>query len=167
MDVEPDAALTGLSGGTCFDFNRANEAIFVVGTEEGKVRKCSRAYNSEYLETYEGHYMPVYSVQWNRWHPGVFLTASADWTVKLWEQTLRRPLVSFDLGSTVWEAVWAPYSSTVFAAVTADGKACEPIRSTPPPPHPCPLSPFSSGSALLRKLPRANGAPWSSDISGE
>eukprot|EP01006_Ploeotia_vitrea_P041816 TRINITY_DN66575_c6_g4_i1.p1 TRINITY_DN66575_c6_g4~~TRINITY_DN66575_c6_g4_i1.p1 ORF type:complete len:627 (+),score=104.57 TRINITY_DN66575_c6_g4_i1:51-1931(+) len=120
--ADPDAALAGLSGGSCFDFNKFQDSIFIVGTEEGKIRKCSKAYNSQYLETYEGHYMSVYSVQWNKFHPNVFLSASADWTVKLWEQNTRKPLMSFDLGSSVGEAAWAPYSSTVFAAVTADGK---------------------------------------------
>eukprot|EP00996_Jenningsia_fusiforme_P005665 NODE_667_length_1996_cov_12.812018_g617_i0.p1 GENE.NODE_667_length_1996_cov_12.812018_g617_i0~~NODE_667_length_1996_cov_12.812018_g617_i0.p1 ORF type:complete len:631 (+),score=160.13 NODE_667_length_1996_cov_12.812018_g617_i0:160-1893(+) len=120
--ADPDAALAGLSGGTCFDFNSFSESLFVVGTEEGSIRKCSKAYNSQYLETYDGHYMSVYSVQWNKFHPNVFLSASADWTVKLWEQNTKQPLMSFDLGSSVGEVVWSPYSSTVFAAVTADGK---------------------------------------------
>ena len=34
----------------------------------------------------------------------------------------REPVFSFDLGSPVGDVAWAPYSSTVFAAVTADGK---------------------------------------------
>eukprot|EP00754_Rhynchopus_humris_P038026 Rhum_TRINITY_DN20723_c0_g1::Rhum_TRINITY_DN20723_c0_g1_i1::g.171952::m.171952/K10409/DNAI1; dynein intermediate chain 1, axonemal len=113
-----DASLAGLSGGTCFDFQ---DFEFIVGTEEGKIRKCSTAYNSHDAEGFEGHYMCVYSVQWNKFHGGVFLSASADWTVKLWEKNSKRPLMSFDLGSAVGEASWAPFSSTVFAAVTADG----------------------------------------------
>jgi len=32
------------------------------------------------------------------------------------------PLFTFDLGSSVGDVAWAPYSSTVFAAVTSDGK---------------------------------------------
>ena len=34
----------------------------------------------------------------------------------------RDPLFVYDLGSAVGDVVWAPYSSTVFAACTADGK---------------------------------------------
>lgn len=30
--------------------------------------------------------------------------------------------MSFDLGNAVGDVAWSPYSSTVFAAVTADGK---------------------------------------------
>ena len=111
--MDTDAALAGLSGGTCFDFSSFMDGIFVVGTEEGKIRKCCRAYNSQYLFSYEGHTMPIYGIQWNRFHPDVFLTASSDWTVKLWEQNTKKPLVSFDLGSSVGEACWAPYSRSV------------------------------------------------------
>ncbi len=35
---------------------------------------------------------------------------------------LREPVFTFDLESPVGDVAWAPYSSTVFAAVTADGK---------------------------------------------
>jgi dynein intermediate chain 1 len=34
----------------------------------------------------------------------------------------REPLFEFDLASPVGDVAWAPYSSTVFAAATADGK---------------------------------------------
>jgi dynein intermediate chain 1 len=161
--------------------------LFVVGTEEGAVHKCSKAYTGAYLETYAGHHMAVYTLVWNPFHPRVFLSCSADWTVKLWDRdlkvpplggvgrgrgtaqcatrdttvcpptpftlhasrhtlgsnhlplrrslshsliaaaylsalTLKVPIMSFDLGNAVGDVAWSPYSSTVFAAVTADGK---------------------------------------------
>eukprot|EP00947_MAST-08B_sp_MAST-8B-sp1_P005113 g5113.t1 len=121
---EPDeeTSLTGLAGGCCFDFNRTSEHLFIVGTEEGKIHKCSKAYSGQYLETYEGHHMAVYSVKWNTYHPRVFISCSADWTVKLWDHNCPYPIMSFDLFNAVGDASWAPYSSTVFAAVTSDGK---------------------------------------------
>lgn len=35
---------------------------------------------------------------------------------------MTRPIVTFDLGNPVGDIEWAPYSSTVFAAVTSEGK---------------------------------------------
>lgn len=119
---EDETALSGLAGGTCFDFNPFQEHIFIVGTEEGKIHKCNKAYSGQYLETYEGHYMAVYAVKWNPYHPKVFLSSSADWTVKMWDHTIKAPLLTFDLGVAVGEIAWAPYSSTIFAAITADSK---------------------------------------------
>lgn len=139
---DPDEVnLSGLAGGCCFDFNRHSEHLFIVGTEEGKIHKCSKAYSGQYLETYQGHHMALYALKWNPFHPRVFISCSADWTVKIWVSAARKcvcgavltvlilqdhnishPVLSFDLGNAVGDVAWAPYSSTVFAAVTSDGK---------------------------------------------
>lgn len=60
------------------------EHLFLVGSEDGRLYKCSKTYNSQFLATYEGHAGAVYAVHWNAYHPESFLSASADWTVKLW-----------------------------------------------------------------------------------
>eukprot|EP00941_MAST-03F_sp_MAST-3F-sp1_P002800 g2800.t1 len=96
---DDETSLTGLAGGCCFDFNKRSEHLFVVGTEEGMIHKCSKAYSGQYLET-----------------------CSADWTVKIWDHNVKTPLITFDLGEAVGDVAWSPYSSTVFAAVTSDGK---------------------------------------------
>eukprot|EP00002_Diphylleia_rotans_P037458 TRINITY_DN8364_c0_g1_i7.p1 TRINITY_DN8364_c0_g1~~TRINITY_DN8364_c0_g1_i7.p1 ORF type:complete len:696 (-),score=147.47 TRINITY_DN8364_c0_g1_i7:274-2361(-) len=120
--TEGDGSLFGLSGGCSFDFNSFHDHLFIVGTEEGHMHKCSKTYNSSYLETYEGHNMAIYGIKWNPFHPRVFLSCSADWTVKIWESNHKTPLMTFDLNSAVGSVVWSPFSSTIFAAVTADGK---------------------------------------------
>lgn len=76
--------------------------LFVVGTEEGFLHKCSAAFNAEYVSAYAGHEGAVYAVMWNRRHERVFLSASADWTVKLWHDArpkARRPEVLRDKGN--------------------------------------------------------------------
>ncbi|KAM8961714.1 dynein axonemal intermediate chain 1 [Pelodytes ibericus] len=108
--------------GTSFDFHRQIDYLFLVGTEEGKIHKCSKAYSSQFLDTFDAHNMAVDSVRWNPFHPKVFITCSSDWTVKIWEHNVKTPMFVFDLNSAVGDVAWAPYSSTVFAAVTTDGK---------------------------------------------
>jgi dynein intermediate chain 1 len=118
-----DASVLGtLVGGCCFEFNAAADGMFVVGTEEGGIHKCSTAFSSRYLATYAGHSMAVYALRWNPHHSGVFLSASADWTVKVWESHAREAVMTFDLGAAVGDAAWGGHSSTCFAAVTADGR---------------------------------------------
>lgn len=114
----------GVGAGMCFDFNKFSDHIFAVGTEEGKIHKCSKAYNSRYLHTWNAHSMAVYTINWNCIDPNVFVSCSADWTVKVWHQHQKddTPLFSFDLGTSVGDVAWAPFSSTVFACVTSDGK---------------------------------------------
>ena len=41
---------------------------------------------------------------------------------KIWDHNLPYPLMSFDLGNSVGDVNWSPHSSTVFSAITSDGK---------------------------------------------
>ena len=75
--------------GTCIDFHKFTDYLFLVGTEEGKIHKCSKHYSSQYLDTYNAHHMAVYAVRWNNFHPRVFASCSADWTVKIWDHNYR------------------------------------------------------------------------------
>lgn len=117
-----DDGIFGFSSGTCFDFNPQMDNIFIVGTEEGNIFKCSKSYNKQYLMTYEGHQMAIYCTKYNNFHPRIFLSASADWTIKLWDHDYEKPIITFDLNSPVSSIAWAPYSSTIFAAATNEGK---------------------------------------------
>ncbi|XP_032232200.1 dynein intermediate chain 2, ciliary isoform X2 [Nematostella vectensis] len=114
--------IKSLGCGTSFDFHKTINYLFLVGTEEGKIHKCSKTYTSTYLDTFDAHHMSVYSVRWNPFHPKTFISCSADWTVKIWDHTHLEPMFTFDLNSSVGDVQWAPYASTVFAACTADGK---------------------------------------------
>jgi len=66
--------------------------------------------------------MAVYTVRWNLFHPKVFASCSADWTVKIWDHTVQAALMSFDLNLQVGDLAWSPWSSTTFCACTSDGK---------------------------------------------
>ncbi|KAF6123944.1 dynein axonemal intermediate chain 1 [Phyllostomus discolor] len=108
--------------GTAFDFHKEINYMFLVGTEEGKIYKCSKSYSSQFLDTYDAHNMAVDAVSWNPYHSKVFMSCSSDWTVKIWDHTVKTPMFIYDLNSAVGDVAWAPYSSTVFAAVTINGK---------------------------------------------
>ncbi|XP_063727377.1 dynein intermediate chain 2, ciliary-like isoform X2 [Symsagittifera roscoffensis] len=112
-----------LESGTAMAFHGDLDYLYLVGTEDGKVRTCSKAFSSQYLDTVQAHYMGVYKAVWNPFHSKIFMTCSADWSVKIWDYTYHKkePMFVFDLNSAVGDVAWAPYSSTVFAAVTADG----------------------------------------------
>ena len=42
---DEETTLIGLACGLCFDFNENEPHIFLVGTEEGRIHKCSRAFS--------------------------------------------------------------------------------------------------------------------------
>ena len=119
---QPADELIVTAGGSCFDFNPHLPHLFLLGTEEGGIHLYSKAYNTQHVRSYLGHHMSVYAVAFNPFHPGVFVSCSGDWQVKLWELDCERPVMSFDLGCGVGDVCWSPFDSCVFVVVTADGR---------------------------------------------
>ncbi|XP_034947579.1 dynein intermediate chain 2, ciliary [Chelonus insularis] len=120
----PDGTLITLQGcGTCIAFHPTEKDVFLVGTEEGTIYKCNTAFSSIYMQTYnEAHNMPVYRIVFNKFNSSIFASCSGDWRIKIWEDNRLEPLFMFDLGVPIGDIQWAPYSSTVLASVSNDGK---------------------------------------------
>ncbi|XP_040612998.1 dynein intermediate chain 4, axonemal isoform X2 [Mesocricetus auratus] len=112
-----EALISRQAPGMCFAFHPKDTNIYLVGTEEGLIHKCSCSYNEQYLETYRGHKGPVYKVVWNPFCPDVFLSCSADWGVMIWHQETLKPFLSFYTTTyVVYDVAWSPNSAYIFAA---------------------------------------------------
>lgn len=86
----PDGTDIKLKGcGTCMIFHPKLPNIFLVGTEEGLIFKCSTEFSSRYLITYQAHYLPVYRIDFNKYNSNIFASCGADWRVKIWEDMRR------------------------------------------------------------------------------
>lgn len=104
--------------GMCFDFNPKDTNIYLAGTEEGHIHKCSCSYNEQFLDTYRNHKGPVYRIMWSPFCHDVFLSCSSDWSISLWRQDLPKPVLNFSSSTkSVYEIMWSPKSATVFGAV--------------------------------------------------
>lgn len=123
LKLDPEGALTGLINGLCFDFSLHEEDLYLVGTEEGLIYLCSKHFLAQPVGTFKGHSGGVYAVRWNPFHKEIFVSSSADWTVKVWSVAHKEaPLCSFDINYAVGDVDWSPVSCTVFAAVNANGE---------------------------------------------
>lgn len=70
-------------------FHPKQPNIFLVGTEEGLIFKCSTEFSSRYLMTYNAHYLPVYRIDYNKYNSNIFVSCGADWRIKIWEDMRR------------------------------------------------------------------------------
>ena len=50
---QDDDGLFTLLGGTCFDFHKSTPTLFIAGSEEGRLFKCSKEYSSQPLMTFD------------------------------------------------------------------------------------------------------------------
>jgi len=144
-----DDEIIGHSGVMCLDF-ASHGKWYVIGTEEGKVHKCSLSYSDQYVSSYAPHIGPVYGVKVNPYSERVFATCSADWTIRVFLDDARaggesddeddifasfddscarlqsrveiQPQHVIEYGQQPVNALaWSPWCSTEFAAVTDAG----------------------------------------------
>ncbi|CAF0989978.1 unnamed protein product [Rotaria magnacalcarata] len=109
------------SGGLCFDVCPDDKTIYLCGTEEGLIHRCSVSYNEQYLDTYSGHTGPVYRIAWCPLAKGVFLSSSADWTVSLWTVDRFQPCITFaSRKKPVFDICWSPKSATIFCCANEE-----------------------------------------------
>ncbi|XP_042888961.1 dynein intermediate chain 2, ciliary-like [Penaeus japonicus] len=108
--------------GTCIAFRPDDDGVLLVGVDTGVVFQCSTSSTKHALIRYPAHTAAVREIAWNEHHYSVFITCSVDWTVKVWHQHHLSPLITLDLGGAVAGVTWSPYSSSVFVAITDEGR---------------------------------------------
>ncbi len=96
---EGDAFISRLTSGMSFDFSARDQRIYIAGTEDGWIHRCSTSYSEQYLESYEGHMGPIYALRWSPFRPNMWVSASADWTLRLWQEGRASALLNFQSGS--------------------------------------------------------------------
>lgn len=105
---------------TCF---LPDAATYLVSSDDGLIRRASRAYSEQTLMTYHGHLSSVYRVRVNETAPEYFLSCSADRTCRVWSLEQNTPLITLRTQSDdhVYTACWSPYKSTVIITGTRAG----------------------------------------------
>ncbi|PAA71629.1 hypothetical protein BOX15_Mlig012776g3 [Macrostomum lignano] len=117
-----DALISRQASGSSMAFNPNDKNVYLVGTEDGNLHKCSCSYNEQYLESYFGHSSPVYSVKWSPFLTDVFISCAADWTINLWQADRTRPVTTMGSSTkSINSLSWSPKSSCIFACVN-DGQ---------------------------------------------
>eukprot|EP00768_Dysnectes_brevis_P006479 gnl/Dysnectes_brevis/5121_a7225_223.p1 GENE.gnl/Dysnectes_brevis/5121_a7225_223~~gnl/Dysnectes_brevis/5121_a7225_223.p1 ORF type:complete len:689 (+),score=253.29 gnl/Dysnectes_brevis/5121_a7225_223:13-2079(+) len=111
-----------LSEGLSLSFS-ADLITYLVPTDDGRIRRASRTYTEQYLQSYEGHISAVYAAEFSPFVPDVFVSCSADRTARLWTTDSSEALLV--VGTTTEDHLhcvkWCPFLSTLMATGSRSG----------------------------------------------
>ncbi|XP_046963521.1 cytoplasmic dynein 1 intermediate chain isoform X18 [Vanessa cardui] len=114
---------------TCMDFPHADVNNFVLGSEDGNIYTgCRHGQRAGVSDSVEAHAGAVTAVSCHAAPAALdlahlYLSASVDWSVKLWSTKENKALYSFeDSGDYVADVRWSPIHPALFAAVDAAGR---------------------------------------------
>lgn len=120
--LQADGGLLRKAQATTFDLNPIDSMQCLVGTEFGEIMLYDLNDEHQAPKKFEGHESQVYAVRWSPFSSSTFLSASEDWTLKLWDVHQEHPIITYDLVAPVGDVCWSNFSSTSFSAVTTDNK---------------------------------------------
>jgi WD40 repeat protein len=120
--LSAEALISQYTAGLAFDFWPGDVNIYLASIQEGLIHKCSCSYNEQFLETYEGHTGPVLKVKWSPFRSShLFISCSADWSVKIWHQDKPSPLLSLTSAQchkAIVDVCWCPWNALMFATAS-------------------------------------------------
>jgi WD40 repeat protein len=153
-----DGQISRYASALTLDFSKRDPNIYLAGTEDGLIHRCSQSYNEQYLNTYVGHTGPVNRIRWCPNADNVFISCSSDWTIKVWKEEAEKPQLSLTCNNEiVTDVSWSDKNATVFASVTDGGKSGlgRSLSRLFPPSSPLPVgSPLTDPSFRLLRLLR-------------
>jgi len=125
-----ESKLPNIAMGLCIDFPEGGDSLtYVAGSEDGSLFMCSRSYTEQHVSQIKGHAGPVTKIKFSPMDKNIFLTCSADSSIKLWRCSNRQndmkdvlTIEPANLWGPVNDVAWSPCVSTLFAIVTADGR---------------------------------------------
>ena len=122
-----DNVLQNYAMSLCMDLPKVGDSMmYVTGCEDGSLFVCSRSYTDKLLEETKAHISTVTSVSFSPFEESLFLSSSADSTIKLWryhskQNSLEAVLtIHPEIWAPVNDVAWSPRESSVFALVTGD-----------------------------------------------
>ncbi|XP_067635828.1 dynein axonemal intermediate chain 4-like [Eurosta solidaginis] len=93
--------------------------IYYLLTDEGCVYKCSTNLTQSYIEMWRAHVGSVNCMDFSPWSPKLFLTCGNDWSIRVWMESISKPLITlFSKMKPFYAAKWSRTHSTVIISVT-------------------------------------------------
>ena len=131
-----EGLLSRTASGLTFDFPSSDLSQYIVGTEDGLLARCSVGYSEQYLDVVKAHSGPINRVRISPFLSSACLTASSDWSVRLWKMNVSdtnggssssakmRPLTytTDNVHEAMADIAWSPAVATRFASVARDGQ---------------------------------------------
>jgi len=133
MSIRGDAEL----GVSCLTFSRHDDSMFLLGSENGGVFKCSLSargalikglssgveFRSPVTFAFTPHTAAVFAIDMSPFHHNLFVTSSMDTTIRIYSLLQPAPLLTVEAGcGYLLDAHWSPTRASLITTSTADGR---------------------------------------------
>lgn len=118
--LKVDVPITRYPAALCMKWHPYIDHVYLVGTDEGCIHKCSTHYLNQHMEVYRAHAGPVYGMEFSPFMKTLLVSCGADNAVRLWIEGMDEFIMTLNCPAAVYGVAFCPINSTVIISISGN-----------------------------------------------
>ncbi|XP_023935676.2 dynein axonemal intermediate chain 4 [Bicyclus anynana] len=118
--VKEDVPITRYPAALCMKWHPRIDHIYLVGTDEGCIHKCSTHYLNQHMDVFRAHAGPVYNMQFSPFIDTLLVSCGADNAIRLWIEGMDDVILTLNCPSAVYDVAFCPVNSTIIISASGN-----------------------------------------------
>lgn len=118
--LQVDIRITRYPAALCMKWHPKVDHIYLVGTDEGCIHKCSTHYLNQHIDVFRAHAGPVYGMEFSPFMNSLLVSCGADNAVRLWIEGMDDVIMTLTCPAAVYGIAFCPINATVLISVSGN-----------------------------------------------
>ncbi|CAG4912658.1 unnamed protein product [Colias eurytheme] len=118
--LKTDIPITRYPAALCMKWHPTVDHVYLVGTDEGCIHKCSTHYLNQHMDVYRAHSGPVYSMEYSPFMNSLLVSCGADNAIRLWIEGMDDVIMTLNCPSAVFDIAFCPINSTILISASGN-----------------------------------------------
>ncbi|KAJ0180739.1 hypothetical protein K1T71_004143 [Dendrolimus kikuchii] len=118
--LKVDVPITRYPAALCMKWHSSVEHIYLVGTDEGCIHKCSTHYLNQHMDVFRAHAGPVYGMEFSPFMNTLMVSCGADNAIRLWLEGMDDVIMTLTCPAAVYGIAFCPINATVLISVSGN-----------------------------------------------
>ncbi|XP_045781950.1 dynein axonemal intermediate chain 4 [Maniola jurtina] len=118
--IKEDVPITRYPAALCMKWHPRIDHVYLIGTNEGCIHKCSTHYLNQHMDVFRAHSGPVYSMQFSPFMDTLLVSCGADSAIRLWIEGMDDVILTMTCPAAVYDVAFCPVSSTIILSASGN-----------------------------------------------
>ncbi|XP_059057163.1 dynein axonemal intermediate chain 4 [Achroia grisella] len=118
--LKVDVPIIRYPAALCTKWHPTINHIYLIGTDEGCIHKCSTHYLNQHIDVFRAHTGPVYNIEFSPFMNSLLVSCGADGAIRLWMEGMDDVIMTLNCPSAVYGIAFCPINATILISVSGN-----------------------------------------------
>lgn len=118
--LKVDVPITRYPAALCMKWHPTIGHVYLVGTDEGCIHKCSTHYLNQHMDVFRAHAGPVYGMEYSPFMNTLLVSCGADNAIRLWMEDMDDVIMTLNCPAAVYGIAFCPINATIIISVSGN-----------------------------------------------